>query len=290
MKRKGMILAGGSGTRLYPVTEAISKQLAPVFDKPMVYYPLSVLLLAGIREIAIISTPTHLPLYRNLLGDGTRFGVHFEYIVQPTPDGLAQAYILAEKFLDGCPSALVLGDNIFFGHSLPNMLEKASHDNESSTVFCSQVPDPERFGVIEINSDKRIISIEEKPVQPRSSYAITGLYFLNSDAVDIAKSVRPSRRGEYEITSILEYYMGHELLKAEIMKRGFAWFDTGTHTSLLKASNFVETVQSQQGLMIACLEEIAYNNGWLTADEVYSIAAKYSKSHYGTYLRGVIEK
>lgn len=288
--RKGIVLAGGSGTRLYPVTEAISKQMAPVFDKPMIYYPLSVLFLSCIREIAIVSTPEHLPLYKNFLGDGSRFGVTFEYILQPSPDGLAQAYILSENFLDGAPSALVLGDNLFFGHSLPEMLMESSKNLSSSTVFCSQVSDPERFGVIEINKANSIISIEEKPIKPKSSYAVTGLYFLDSQAVEIAKTVRPSTRGEFEITSILSSYIENQNLQAKIMKRGFAWFDTGTHTSLLKASNFVETIQTQQGMMIACLEEIAFNNGWLSESELSGIAKRYSKSQYGLYLQGLLKK
>ena len=288
MVRKGIILAGGSGTRLHPVTEAISKQLLPIFDKPMVYYPLSVLFLAGIREIAIISTPQHISLYENLLGDGSRFGVRFEYLVQVSPDGLAQAYTLSEEFLGGAPSALVLGDNMFFGHSLPNMLSQANSDKEFSTVFCSQVSDPERFGIVELDDKHQILSIEEKPVKPKSSFAITGLYFLDENAVDLAKSVKPSARGELEITSVLNEYMRMGKLQAKIMKRGFAWFDSGTHSSLLKASNFVETIQTQQGLMVACLEEIAWNHGWLTEAELHASAKKYSKSNYGKYLQGLL--
>ena len=290
MVRKGLVLAGGSGSRLYPVTEIISKQMAPVYDKPMIYYPLSVLFLAGIREIAIISTPHHLALYKSFLGDGSRFGVKFEYILQPSPDGLAQSYILSEKFLDGSPSALVLGDNIFFGHSLPNMLMEASETFSLSTLFCAQVSDPRRFGIIELGENGKIISIEEKPESPKSPYAVTGLYFLDDQAVDIAKSVRPSERGELEITSVLNTYMENGKLQAKTMKRGFAWFDTGTHASLLKASNFVETIQTQQGLMIACLEEISFNNGWLSESELSVIAKRYSKSQYGRYLQGLLKK
>ena len=253
----------------------------------MIYYPLSVFL-SGIREIAIISTPAHLELYKNFLGDGSRFGVKFEYILQASPDGLAQAYTLSEEFLNGCPSALVLGDNIFFGHSLPNMLIEANEDTNLSTVFCSQVPDPERFGIIELGAANTIVSIEEKPIKPNSQYAITGLYFLDSEAVEIAKTVRPSERGEFEITSVLNHYMVNRKLQAKIMKRGFAWFDTGTHGSLLKASNFVETIQTQQGLMVACLEEIAFNNGWLNETQLSNIASNYSKSAYGEYLKGLL--
>ncbi len=288
MNRKGIILAGGSGSRLYPVTEAISKQMAPVFDKPMIYYPLSVLFLAKIREIAIISTPVHLDMYRAFLGDGSKFGVRLEYILQDRPEGLAQAYLLTEKFLNGDPSALVLGDNIFFGHTLTEMLIASSKGNELATVFCSQVPDPKRFGIIEFDNKFKILSIEEKPTEPKSNYAITGLYFLDGNASEIAKTVLPSDRGELEITSILDYYMKNQKLKAQLMGRGFAWFDTGTHQSLLRASNFVEAVQSQQGLMIACLEEISFNNGWLSADELEEIAWRYQKSAYGQYLKGLI--
>lgn len=288
MNRKGIILAGGSGSRLYPVTEAISKQMAPVFDKPMVYYPLSVLFLAKIREIAIISTPVHLDIYRSFLGDGSKFGVRFEYILQERPEGLAQAYLLAEKFLSGDPSALVLGDNIFFGHTLTEMLIASSKSSETATLFCSQVPDPKRFGIIEFDNEFKILSIEEKPAEPKSNFAITGLYFLDGDASEIAKTVLPSDRGELEITSILNYYMTNKKLRAQLMGRGFAWFDTGTHQSLLRASNFVETVQSQQGLMIACLEEISFNNGWLSSTELEEIAFRYQKSAYGQYLKGLI--
>ena len=288
MNRKGIILAGGSGSRLYPVTEAISKQMAPVFDKPMVYYPLSVLFLAKIREIAIISTPIHLDIYRSFLGDGSKFGVRFEYILQERPEGLAQAYLLAEKFLSGDPSALVLGDNIFFGHTLTEMLIASSKSSETATLFCSQVPDPKRFGIIEFDNEFKILSIEEKPSEPKSNFAITGLYFLDGDASEIAKTVLPSDRGELEITSILNYYMTNKKLRAQLMGRGFAWFDTGTHQSLLRASNFVETVQSQQGLMIACLEEISFNNGWLSSTELEEIAFRYQKSAYGQYLKGLI--
>jgi glucose-1-phosphate thymidylyltransferase len=289
MNRKGIILAGGSGTRLYPATEALSKQLVPIFDKPMIYYPLSILFLANIREIAIISSPTQLPLFKSLLGDGSKFGAEFQYIVQPSPDGLAQAYVLAEDFLNGSSSAMALGDNIFFGHSLPTMLNQACAEKDYSTVFCSQVHDPERYGIIELDEAHSILSIEEKPIEPKSNYAVTGLYFLDSDAVEIAKSVPRSQRGEYEITSVLEHYILHKKLHAKIMKRGFAWFDTGTHNSLLRASNFVETMQSQQGLMIACLEEIAHNNGWISQDILANSARKYAKSHYGAYLNALLK-
>ena len=288
MERKGIILAGGRGTRLYPVTEAVSKQLIPVFDKPMIYYPLSVLFLSGIREIAVISTPQHIPIFKELLGDGSRFGAHFEYIVQPSPDGLAQAYILAEQFLNGAASALILGDNIFFGHQLPKMLINANSEEARCTVFCSQVSDPERFGIIEIGQGNQIISIEEKPKLPKSNFAITGLYFLDHNAVEISKPVEPSLRGEYEITNVLQHYVAEKKLDANLLKRGFAWFDTGTHSSLLRASNFIETMQTQQGLMVACLEEIAFNNGWVTTDALHMAAKKYSKSNYGVYLESLL--
>ena len=289
MNRRGILLAGGSGTRLYPATEALSKQLIPIYDKPMIYYPLSVLFLANIREIAIISSPSQLPLFENLLGDGSRFGAEFQYIVQPSPEGLAQAYVLAEDFLNGSPSAMALGDNMFFGHSFPAMLNQACAEKDYSTVFCSQVHDPERYGIIELDEAYSILSIEEKPIEPKSNYAVTGLYFLDSDAVEIAKSVPRSQRGEYEITSVLEHYIQHKKLRAKVMKRGFAWFDTGTHNSLLRASNFVETMQSQQGLMIACLEEIAYNNGWVSRDILANSARKYAKSYYGAYLNALLD-
>jgi len=286
--RKGIILAGGSGTRLYPITEAISKQMVPVFDKPMIYYPLSVLMLAGIREIAIISSPQHLPLYRTFLGNGSKFGLKFEYIEQKSPDGLAQAYILCERFLDGHASVLALGDNIFFGHSLTNMLIDAAHNLEFSTIFCSQVPDPERFGIIELEKHSKIVSVEEKPKLPKSNYAITGLYFLGPEASRICHSIKPSPRGELEIIDVLKYYLSQNKLRAKLMKRGFAWFDTGTHRSLLNAANFVETVQTQQGLMIACLEEIAFNNGWISQSELEKSASIYEKSDYGRYLKNLL--
>ena len=288
MRRKGIILAGGAGTRLYPMTEAISKQMAPVFDKPMIYYALSILFLAKIREILIISTPQHTEMYEAFLGDGSNFGVTIEYVIQEAPDGLAQAYILAENFLSGNPSALILGDNIFYGNNLTDMLKKSADINSKPTIFCAQVPDPQRFGVVELNERNEILSIEEKPKSPKSNYAVTGLYFMPSEAPEIAKSVSPSERGELEITSVLEHYVKSNMLKAQLLKRGFAWFDTGTHQSLLRASNFVETIQSQQRTMIACLEEIAFNNNWIDADQLYRIALRYQKSHYGQYLLGLI--
>ena len=247
MVRKGIVLAGGSGTRLFPVTEVTSKQLMPIFDKPMIYYPLSTLFLAGIRDIAIITTPEHERSFKNLLGDGSRFGVKFEYIVQSSPDGLAQAFILARRFLRGCPAAMVLGDNIFFGHTLTDRLISANVSHEYATVFCSQVSDPERFGVVEFDADMMVKSIEEKPKRPKSNFAATGLYFVREDVTELAQQIRPSSRGELEITDLLSIYQQQERLAVQVLKRGFAWFDTGTHESLLKASNFVETVQVNKG-------------------------------------------
>ncbi len=282
--RKGIILAGGSGTRLYPVTQAISKQMVPIYDKPLIYYPISILMLANVREIAIISTPIHLNLYKEFLGDGSRFGLRFEYIMQSSPDGLAQAYTLSEKFLAGSPSCLALGDNIFFGHSLTDMLIEASNDFSKSTIFCSQVINPERYGVIEFDNNSKIISIEEKPDLPKSNFAVTGLYFLDGNAPLISKEITPSDRGELEIVSVLKYYLDKDLLYAKLMKRGFAWFDTGTHSSMLQASNFVQMIQEKQGLMVACLEEIAFNKSWIDEEAVLKSAQLYSKSNYGKYL------
>lgn len=289
MVRKGIVLAGGSGTRLFPVTEVTSKQLMPIFDKPMIYYPLSTLFLAGIRDIAIITTPEHERSFRSLLGDGSRFGVSFEYIVQQSPDGLAQAFILAEKFLRGCPAAMVLGDNIFFGHTLTDRLISANNSHEFATVFCSQVSDPERFGVVEFDGDMMVKSIEEKPKHPKSNFAATGLYFVREDVAELAQQIKPSSRGELEITDLLSIYQQQERLAVQVLKRGFAWFDTGTHESLLKAANFVETVQSQQGLMVACLEEIAFIQNWISESELLVAANRYSKSRYGEYLRALME-
>lgn len=282
--RKGIILAGGSGTRLYPITMGVSKQLLPIYDKPMIYYPISVLMLAGIREIAIITTPEDQDQFRRLLGDGDQWGLRFEYIVQPSPDGLAQAYILAEDFLAGSPSAMVLGDNIFFGHGLPQLLEAADQRTQGGTVFGYRVADPERYGVVAFDGQGRVSSIIEKPSVPPSDYAVTGLYFLDGDAPQRARQVTPSPRGELEITSLLESYLHDGQLTVERMGRGFAWLDTGTHASLLDAGNFVRTLEQRQGLQTGCPDEIAFNQGWIDADALRERAKKFSKNQYGRYL------
>lgn len=282
--RKGIILAGGSGTRLYPITMGVSKQLLPIYDKPMIYYPISVLMLAGIREIAIITTPEDQEQFRRLLGDGDQWGLRFEYIVQPSPDGLAQAYILAEDFLAGSPSAMVLGDNIFFGHGLPQLLEAADQRTRGGTVFGYRVADPERYGVVAFDGQGRVSSIIEKPSVPPSDYAVTGLYFLDGDAPQRARLVAPSPRGELEITSLLESYLHDGQLTVERMGRGFAWLDTGTHASLLDAGNFVRTLEQRQGLQTGCPDEIAFNQGWIDADALRERAKKFSKNQYGRYL------
>ena len=271
-QRKGILLAGGSGTRLYPLTRSISKQLMPVYDKPMIYYPLSVLMLAGIRDIAIISTPVHLPLFEDLLGDGRRWGCAFSYIEQPRPEGLAQAFLLAEDFLAGDPACLVLGDNIFFGHGLDALLRHAMAQGKGATVFGYHVTDPQRYGVVAFDAQGRATSIEEKPEEPRSNFAVTGLYFYDGDVVDMARQVRPSARGELEITDLNNMYLEKGLLQVELMGRGMAWLDTGTHDSLLAAANFVQTVQMRQGLKIACPEEIAWRKGYISADDVRALA------------------
>ena len=283
-QRKGIILAGGSGTRLYPITMGVSKQLLPVYDKPMIYYPISVLMLAGIREIAIITTPEDQEQFRRLLGDGTQWGLHFEYIVQPSPDGLAQAYILAEDFLAGAPSAMVLGDNIFFGHGLSELLAAADAKPQGGTVFGYRVADPERYGVVDFDAQGRVRSIIEKPANPPSQFAVTGLYFLDNTASDRAAAVRPSDRGELEITTLLETYLHDGLLTVERMGRGYAWLDTGTHGSLLDAGNFVRTLERRQGLQTGCPDEIAYNQGWIDADALRERARKFAKNDYGRYL------
>ncbi|MGR3512901.1 MAG: glucose-1-phosphate thymidylyltransferase RfbA [Paracoccaceae bacterium] len=281
--RKGIILAGGSGTRLYPITIGISKQLLPIYDKPMIYYPLSVLMLAGIREIAIITTPQDQDQFQRLMGDGSQWGLTFEWIVQPSPDGLAQAYLLAADFLNGAPSAMVLGDNIFFGHGLPKILERADALGEGGTVFGYRVADPERYGVLAYDGDK-VSEIIEKPANPPSNYAVTGLYFLDGTASERAAQVKPSERGELEITDLLQLYLNDGLLNVERMGRGYAWLDTGTHASLLDAGNFVRTLTARQGLQSGSPEEIAFENGWLTKDDLLTAAKPLKKNAYGQYL------
>ena len=289
MNYKGIVLAGGSGTRLHPITKGVSKQLLPIYDKPMIYYPISVLMLAGIREILIISTPQDIEGYERLLGDGSQFGVNFHYKIQPSPDGLAQAFIIGEEFLDGSNAALVLGDNIFYGQSFTEKLQKASLSEEGATIFGYRVHDPERFGVVEFDDSGKVISIEEKPEEPKSNYAVTGLYFFDKSVVEVAKNVQPSERGELEITSVIDHYLEKELLKVEQLGRGFAWLDTGTHESLLAAGNFVHTLVTRQGWQIACLEEIAYSNGWLSKEELLTQAEKLKKTEYGKYLKNLVE-
>ena len=283
-ERKGIILAGGSGTRLYPLTLGVSKQLLPVYDKPMIYYPLTVLMLAGIREMLVISTPEDLPQYKRVLGDGSQWGLALSYKEQPSPDGLSQAFILAEDFLDGAPSALILGDNIFFGHGLPELLAAADAKKMGATVFGYHVNDPERYGVVGFDNSGKVNSIVEKPVQPASSYAVTGLYFVDGTAPERAAKVKPSARGELEITSLLESYLLEDSLRVKKMGRGFAWLDTGTHASLLDASNFVRTLSVRQGQLIGSPDEIAYRQKWITRDELKMAAAKFGKSQYGQFL------
>ena len=284
MNTKGIILAGGSGTRLYPITKGVSKQLLPIYDKPMIYYPLSVLMLAGIREVLIISTPDDIDGFKRLLSDGQELGIDISYAVQPSPDGLAQAFIIGEEFIGDSNVCLVLGDNIFYGQGFTPLLRQAVNRQKGATVFGYQVKDPERFGVVAFDEDKRAISIEEKPVKPKSNYAVTGLYFYDNDVIEIAKKVKPSDRGEVEITTVNQMYMERGDLNVELLGRGFAWLDTGTHESLLEAAQFVETIEKRQGYKVACLEEIALNNGWLTQQQVADIGQSMSKNAYGQYL------
>ena len=287
--RKGIILAGGSGTRLYPITLGVSKQLLPIYDKPMIYYPISVLMLAGIREVAIITTPDDAAQFERTLGDGRQWGMSFTYIQQPSPDGLAQAYLLAEDFLAGAPSALVLGDNIFFGHGLPEMLARADAQTEGGTVFGYRVADPERYGVVDFDADGQVRQIIEKPAKPPSNFAVTGLYFLDGNAPRRAADVKPSDRGELEITTLLEMYLADGMLSVERMGRGYAWLDTGTHASLLDAGNFVRTLEQRQGLQTGSPDEIAYGKGWIDGDALKARSEKFRKNEYGQYLAGLVE-
>lgn len=290
MARKGIVLAGGSGTRLHPITKAVNKQLLPVFDKPMVYYPISTLMLAGIREILIISTPEDLPKFQSLLGTGSDWGISFSYAEQPAPEGLAQAFTIGKSFIGSDAVALVLGDNIFFGHGLSAMLRAATVQQSGATIFGYYVKDPERYGVAELGADGRVVGIEEKPARPRSNYAVTGLYFYDNRVVDIAAGLRKSARGEYEITAVNNAYLEGQTLRMELLGRGYAWLDTGTHASLLEASSFIQTVEARQGLKIAVPEEIAFRLGWITREQLHALGVQLRKSGYGEYLLGVLER
>jgi glucose-1-phosphate thymidylyltransferase len=290
MARKGIILAGGSGTRLYPITHAVSKQLLPVYDKPMIYYPLSTLMMAGIRDVLIISTPSDTPRFAELLGDGSHWGMNLQYAVQATPDGLAQAFIIGRNFIGNDPSVLILGDNIFYGHDLIKLLERADEQVEGATVFAYHVNDPERYGVVEFDVSNRAISIEEKPVLPRSNYAVTGLYFYDNQVCDIAAEIRPSERGELEITDVNLRYLQQQQLNVEVMGRGYAWLDTGTHDSLIDAATFIATLQKRQGLVVACPEEIAYRKQWITCDQLSRLAVPLAKNAYGKYILNIVSE